>query len=166
MGRVLNLTELTIGVLTQILQDGRHKQYNRAIAIAIANETNSTWTAKGTYLSLSTTSDLVIPEEIPHGKAGIYSSRQVGYMPIIGISGVLTFMLNDGNILALMFSVPYNQINFFATTGGMLECTMTKTLKLIRHSLMSCMLRQVVPSKVKINGAKKELETVILPEDI
>lgn len=86
------------------------KQYNRAIAIAITNETKSSWTAKGTYLSSSTTSDLVVPEEIPHGKAGIYSARQVGYMPIIGISGVLTFSLNDGNILALMFSVPYNYI--------------------------------------------------------
>ena len=107
MGRVL--TELTVDVLTQTLQDDQHKQYNRR-AIAITNETKSSWTAKGTYLSSSTTSDLVVPEEIPHGKAGIYSARQVGYMPIIGISGVLTFSLNDGNILALMFSVPYNYI--------------------------------------------------------
>lgn len=108
IGRVLSLTDLTIDVLTQILQDDHH---NRAIAIAIANETSkSTLTAKGTYLSSSTTSDLVVPEEIQNGKAGIYSARQVSYMPIIGISGVMTFSLNDGNILALMFSVPYNYI--------------------------------------------------------
>ena len=110
IGRVLSLSDLTVDVLAQILQDDKHKQYHRAIAIAIANETRSTWTAKGTYLSSSTTSDLVVPEEIQCAKAGIYSARQVGYIPIIGISGVLTFSLDDGNILALMFSVPFNYI--------------------------------------------------------
>ena len=110
IGRLLYLTDLSVDTLTQILQDDQHKQYNRAIAIAIANESNSTWTAKGTYLSSSTTSDLIVPEKIQHGKAGIYSARQVGYMPVIGISGILTYSLEDGNTLALMFSVPYNYL--------------------------------------------------------
>ena len=156
---------MTVDVLTQILQDDQHKQYNRAIALAIVNETKSTWTAKGTYLSSSTTSDLVVPGEIQHTKAGIYSARQVGYMPIIGISGVLTFSLSDGNTLALMFSGPYNYT--FCDNWWNAKVYNDKSIEAnkLRHSLMSYMLIQHAPSKAKTSGTKRVLERVRLPED-
>ena len=104
---IIDGAKLTVDVVTKIL-DGLNE--DRIVAIGVHNESGTKWTAKGTYLDFSTTSDVIVPETVETGKALLYSARRVAHLPAMGIAGVLTYDTGNGNTVAVMFCVPYDYI--------------------------------------------------------
>ena len=106
-GGIIDKNKFGTDIVTKIL-DGLTEA--RIVAIGIDNETGTKWTAKGTFLDFSTTSDIVLPETVETGKALLYSARRVAHLPAMGIAGVLTYDTGNGNTLAIMFYVPFDYI--------------------------------------------------------
>ena len=103
-GQVIPGVELNVGVLNKILTG---MPQHHAVAIGVDNESGAQWTAPGTYLDPdSTKSDVGIPSKLDTGMALIYDARAISRSE--GIAGVLTYSVEKGDTMAVMFSIPFS----------------------------------------------------------
>ncbi|XP_031563888.1 DELTA-actitoxin-Aeq1b [Actinia tenebrosa] len=104
-GAVIEGATLTFNVLQTVLK--ALGDISRKIAVGIDNESGMTWTAMNTYFR-SGTSDIVLPYEVPHGKALLYNGQKDRGPVATGVVGVLAYAMSDGNTLAVLFSIPFD----------------------------------------------------------
>ena len=104
-GTIINGALLAPDILKNILST---MDADRTVAMGVHNKSGTKWTAASTYLDFATTSDVVLPQTVDVDKAFLYSARRVSGLLMMGIFGVATYDMANGNTLAIMFAVPYN----------------------------------------------------------
>ena len=105
-GTVIAAATLTHEFLKNLLDS--IASVNRKIAIGIGNGTPYRWQALNTYFYHGT-SDVILPEYVKEGKAGLYTARKALGPVARGVVGVFTYYMEGADkTVAVMFSVPFN----------------------------------------------------------
>ena len=104
-GTAIAGAEFTAEVLEKILT--ALGDIGRKVAIGVVNESGGEWIAIGTYF-YSGTSDQILPNTVPNQTVALYDARKTAGPVATGAVGVLGFMMQDGNTLGVMFSVPFD----------------------------------------------------------
>ena len=105
-GTVIAAAALTQEFLKNLLDS--MASVNRKIAIGIENGTPYKWQALNTYFYHGT-SDIVLPEFVKDGKAGLYTARKALGPVARGVVGVFTYYMEGADkTVAVMFSVPFH----------------------------------------------------------
>ena len=104
-GDVVPGEELKLGCLISMLDS--ISSVGRKCAMAVVNQTKSTWTSKGVYFN-SGNSDAVLPETVKNKEALLYAAKKKTGPYATGTSGVLTYQMPDDKTLAVHWNVPFN----------------------------------------------------------
>ena len=104
-GDVVPEEELNLGCLVTMLDS--ITSVGRKCAMAVVNQTKSTWTSKGVYFN-SGNSDAVLPETVKNNEALLYAAKKKTGPYATGTSGVLTYQMPDNKTLAVHWNVPFN----------------------------------------------------------
>ena len=104
-GDVVSAEELNLGCLITMLDS--ISSVGRKCAMAVVNQTKSTWTSKGVYFN-SGNSDAVLPETVKNNEALLFAGKKKTGPFATGTSGVFTYQLPDDKTLAVHWNVPFN----------------------------------------------------------
>ena len=105
-GTVIAAAALTQEFLKNLLDS--MVSVNQKIAIGIENGTPYKWQALNTYFYHGT-SDIILPEFVKDGKAGLYTARKALGPVARGVVGVFTYYMEGADkTVAVMFSVPFH----------------------------------------------------------
>ena len=109
-GDVIDTSTFKVSVLNDIL--GQLGNTGRKIAISIHNETGRTC-SKGSVYFESGTSDSNMPSEVKDKQTMLLGCRKTSSVFILrGTDGVITFFTPEKHTIAVMWSVPFNQMMF------------------------------------------------------
>ena len=104
-GDVVPVEKLNLGCLINMLDS--ISSVGRKCAMAVVNQTNSTWTSKGIYFN-SGNSNAVLPETVKNNEALLYAAKKKTGPYATGTSGVLTYQMPGNKTLAIHWNVPFN----------------------------------------------------------
>ncbi|XP_065903966.1 DELTA-sagatoxin-Srs1a-like [Dysidea avara] len=99
------ITALTLDVIKGVL--GEIEAAARKIAMGVFNGTDSKW-KKGSVYFGSGASDVIIPYKVDVRKCFTYGARKTLGPVATGAVGVIAYNMDDGDTLAIMFSVPFD----------------------------------------------------------
>lgn len=104
-GDVVPAEELNLGCLITMLDS--ISSVGRKCAMAVVNQTKSTWTSKGVYFN-SGNSDAVLPETVKNNEALLFAGKKKTGPYTTGMSEVLTYQMPDDKTLVVHWNVPFN----------------------------------------------------------